>query len=425
MGISRSLVILVEDYYIRTIPSDWPIVDLGNVAEIKGGKRTPKGEGVLDEETPYHYIRVIDFTDGSVDESRVKFLRKETYKKLSNYTITTEDVYISIAGTIGLSGTIPPSLNNSILTENAAKITNLSNVDKQFLAYFLNSDLGRKQIKIRTGTTSQPKLALDRIRTLRIPLPPLREQQKIAEILTTADDAIQKVNEQITLTEQLKKGLMQRLLTRGIGHTKFKETEIGEIPEEWDLKPFCEVLEIRKKKKLAEVDALYAIPMELIPDENTYCEYKSLKEGEVIPPTYCEPGDILLPKITPSVENGKLGIVPNIPSGHAFATSEVYPIVSENSLTNLFTFYLLKTNLFRKPLIDSMVGTTGRQRVPKDSLFSLAFPVPPISEQNKITEILSSIDDKLTLLSKKRENLETIKQGLMGDLLTGKVRVKV
>ena len=405
----------------KTGPPEWRIVKLSEVADVVSGYGFPLKYQGKDQGT-YPFVKVGDMN-----------LSNKYVNTASNF-VGSEELKLLHAKVFPAGTTIFPKIGMAvylnkfrILSVEATFDNNVAGIvprrlHDEFLYYYFVS---RVDLKVLSNITTMPSIKKSTLENLQIPCPSLNEQQKIAEILTTADDAIQKVNEQITLTEQLKKGLMQRLLTIGIGHTKFKETEIGEIPEEWDLKPFCEVLEIRKKKKLAEVDALYAIPMELIPDENTYCEYKSLKEGEVIPPTYCEPGDILLPKITPSVENGKQGIVPNIPSGHAFATSEVYPIVSENSLTNLFTFYLLKTNLFRKPLIDSMVGTTGRQRVPKDSLFSLAFPVPPISEQNKITEILSSIDDKLTLLSKKRENLETIKQRLMGDLLTGKMRVKV
>ena len=205
----------------------------------------------------------------------------------------------------------------------------------------------------------------------------------------------------------------------------YRMTEIGEIPEEWSLKPFDEVLQIRKRKNPGKLEKLYTISMELVPESGIYCGYRPLKENEVVPPTYCESGDILLPKITPSVENGKQGIVPIIPSGYAFATSEVYALVTNDSLTNIFTFYLLKFSLFRKPLIDSMVGTTGRQRVPKDSLFSLSFPVPPIQEQQKITEILTTVDHKLELLRNKKTHLEKLKKGLMEDLLTGKVRVKI
>ena len=195
-------------------------------------------------------------------------------------------------------------------------------------------------------------------------------------------------------------------------------TEIGEIPEEWALKPFSEVLKLRKKKSREKLEELYTIPMNLIPDNRIYCGYRPLEENEVLPPTYCEPGDILLPKITPSIENGKQGIVPNLRSGHAFATSEVYSIVAETGLTNLFTFYLLKMEPFRQPLINSMVGTTGRQRVPKDSLFGLHFPVPSISEQQKIAEILSTADREIELIDSEIEATEKLKKGLMQTLLT-------
>ena len=200
--------------------------------------------------------------------------------------------------------------------------------------------------------------------------------------------------------------------------TGYTITGLGDIPEDWNIRPFNEILQVRQRKRRVESEKLYTIPMELIPENGIYCKFNSLQKNEVLPPTYCEPGDILLPKITPSVENGKQGIVPNIPSGHAFATSEVYPIVAGDTITTLFTFYLLKTDRFRKPLIDSMVGTTGRQRVPKDSLFNLSFPVPPISEQQKIAEILTTADRKIELIDREIQATEKLKRGLMQTLLT-------
>jgi type I restriction enzyme S subunit len=293
----------------------------------------------------------------------------------------------------------------------------------RFIYYYMKKEENKLKKTVKGSTI--PHVNGDSLLNLYILLPPVPEQQKIAEILSTADETIRKVNEEITLTKKLKKGLMQTLLTKGIGHTKFKITEIGEIPEEWPLRPFSEVLQIRKRKNEGKSEKIYTIPMELIPQNETYCGYRSLNKSEVVPPTYCECGDILLPKITPSVENGKQGIVPTMPSGNAFATSEVYALFTNGSLTNIYTFYLLKLSLFRKPLIDSMVGTTGRQRVPKDSLFNLSFPVPPIPEQQKISEILTTIDHKLELLRSKKTHLEELKKGMMEELLTGRVRVKI
>lgn len=417
--ISRSLVTLVKDYYIGPIPSDWVTVELKDVAEVKGGKRIPKGEHILDEETPYHYIRVIDFKDGSVNESSVKFLREETYSKLSHYTITTEDVYISIAGTVGLSGTIPSSLNNSILTENAAKITNLSNVDKHFLAYFLNSDLGKTQIKIRTGATSQPKLALERVKTLCIQLPPISEQTKIAEILSVVDETIRNVNEEIILTQKIKKGLMQTLLTKGIGHMKFKMTKIVEIPIDWDMHKFSEIADTVKgsvPKNLPVIGEELKIYPYLSADylrgnmeKTQYFKINNIKTNKIV-----NEDEIILiwdGSKAGEVFIGNEGLLSSTMVKLVFKTFDVVP---------RFIYYYMKMEE------DKLKKTAKGSTIPhvnEVSLLNLHILLPPVSEQQKIAEILTTADDKLKLLRNKKVHLEKLKRGLMGDLLTGRTRV--
>jgi type I restriction enzyme S subunit len=92
--------------------------------------------------------------------------------------------------------------------------------------------------------TSINGLLREDLETISFPLPPHPEQKKIAEILTTLDEAIEKTSQIIEKTKEAKKGLMQRLFTRGIGHKKFKKTEIGEIPEEWDVRKIEEIGEV-------------------------------------------------------------------------------------------------------------------------------------------------------------------------------------
>jgi len=257
-----------------------------------------------------------------------------------------------------------------------------------------------------------------------LPLPPLPEQKKIAEILSTADEDIQKTDEIIAKTQELKKGMMQQLLTRGIGHTRFKKTEIGEIPEEWEVVRLGDVAELRKNKTIKDVSEIAFIPMGLIPDTETYVNYKMVPISEVKSSTYCEEGDILLAKITPSVENGKQGIVPKIPTGFVKATTEVFPLNCKEEISNIFLFYILKLLKFRNILINEMTGSTGRQRVPKDTVTTLLIPLPLLLEQQKIAEILSTIDEKIEIERKRKKKLEELKKGLMQDLLTGEVRVK-
>jgi type I restriction enzyme S subunit len=260
---------------------------------------------------------------------------------------------------------------------------------------------------------------------LKIPLPPLEEQRAFAGVLGVVDSVIAKTDEVIAKTERLKKGLMQTLLTRGIGHKEFKETEIGKIPKTWQVVRIKDVAEIRGNKRINDFEKIAFIPMELIPDSQIFAKYEIRTKEDVKSFTYCEAGDILLAKITPSLENGKQGVVPfDVPDGFALATTEVFPIRCKN-IDRFFLFYVLKFSKFRDKIISSMIGTTGRQRATRDSVEKLEIPLPPLEEQQKIGGILSEVDKKLELERNEKAKLERIKRGLMDLLLTGKVRVKV
>lgn len=151
------------------------------IAEIKGGKRLPKGETVLDEKTDYPYIRVTDFNDnGSIDLNNLKYLKKEVQEQIKRYIITLKDLYISIAGTIGKTGIIPKELDNANLTENAARLVFKSNlkINNRFIYYFTLSNNFKEQVGMATKTVAQPKLALTRLAEVEIPIPSIEMQDK-------------------------------------------------------------------------------------------------------------------------------------------------------------------------------------------------------------------------------------------------------
>ncbi|MFI3188593.1 MAG: restriction endonuclease subunit S [Methylococcales bacterium] len=181
----------------------WEWVKLEDVCDIKGGKRLPNGTDFSKQKTDYPYIRVTDFLKGSVRTDNLKYIDDDTRKKISRYIIQKENVYISIAGSIGLVGIIPEVLHNASLTENAARliIKNESILNRDFLSNFLGSDLGQEKIRLRTNTVGQPKLALTRIATIEIPLPPPDKQTQLANYLS----------EKLATVEQLKTTLQTQL----------------------------------------------------------------------------------------------------------------------------------------------------------------------------------------------------------------------
>lgn len=202
-----------KDTEIRRIPKDWNVVRISDIADVKGGKRLPKGQKLVNSKTPYPYIRVLDFKNMGVDVSNVQFLLPETHKSIKQYIISSNDVYISIAGTVGIVGLIPLELDNANLTENAAKLCNLRDITKEFLAYVLSSSIGQSQISVYLGKAQQPKLALFRIQKIKLPLPSLTEQQNISEILSSADERLELLRKRKERLERTKKGLMNDLLT--------------------------------------------------------------------------------------------------------------------------------------------------------------------------------------------------------------------
>ena len=176
------------------LPKGWKFIKLGDLCLVKGGKRLPANTDFASKKTSFPYIRVVDFDAGTVSLNNLKYLEEETHLKIARYVINRGDVYISIAGTIGIVGTIPDLLHGANLTENAAKLVvkELNVLCRDYLARFLQSPVGQQAIKLRTNIVGQPKLALERIATIEIPLPPLPEQKRIVGILSDRLSTIDK-----------------------------------------------------------------------------------------------------------------------------------------------------------------------------------------------------------------------------------------
>jgi type I restriction enzyme S subunit len=160
------------------IPKSWEWARIGSFALVKGGKRLPQGSSFSVHPTSYIYIQVTNMKDGTITQDGLKYIDEETYLKISHYTIEKDDLYISIAGTIGEVGEVPAFFHQMNLTENAAKIV-FRGLDKHYFKLALQSNVIQDQFKDKTNKQAQPKLALKRIADTVIPIPPKDEQGRI------------------------------------------------------------------------------------------------------------------------------------------------------------------------------------------------------------------------------------------------------
>jgi type I restriction enzyme S subunit len=196
----------------------WAWCRVGQVSTIKGGKRIPKGYQLTDMETPHIYIRVTDMKQGTVSFTKLKYITPDVYKIIKAYTISKDDLYITIAGTIGDVGVIPDELHNMNLTENAAKIV-IYQVDKIYLKTLLSSNVCQSQFLDKVNQMAQPKLALHRINSTLIPLPPIEEQKAIVEVVNQLFSEVEQLadltKERIALKENFATSALQRLTQSG------------------------------------------------------------------------------------------------------------------------------------------------------------------------------------------------------------------
>ena len=196
------------------------------------------------------------------------------------------------------------------------------------------------------------------------------------------------------------------------------------LPEHWKVMRFGDITTFTKKPRdlrYSEYDKIPFVPMELIPIAKLFSQEFILKTNDELKSgTYFEPGDILLPKITPSFENGKQCIIKELPTPFGIATTEVIPIREVEGVSDIsYLFYYLLLPNVRISLAGKMQGTTGRQRLSKDTLVNLQIPLPPLPEQRAIAAVFQAIDEKTAALEREVEHLDEIFHAMLDELMTG------
>ena len=285
----------------------------------------------------------------------------------------------------------------------------------QFIYYLLQ---GLKLKKYLAGT-GVPTLNRNIIHSLEIPLPPLPEQKKIAEILSTWDEAIQLTDRLIKEKERYKKGLSQQLLTgkmrfKGFeNETGYKNTKIGNIPKDWKIYYLNDVVEFldHKREPIKDIDRKrikghfpYYGASGIIDYINDY-----IFDEDLI--LLAEDGANIVSRSTPVAFKATSKYWVN---NHAHVLKP-YNNVNIDYLTEyLESISYIKYNS----------GTT-QPKLNRGICDKIEVLLPPLPEQKKIAELLTSCDKELDLLRKQKQAYEKQKQGLMQQLLTGKVRVKL
>ena len=390
------------------IPQGWELINLSKFTHEIRARHTGVGNIPILSMTKY---------DGFIDsleyfKKRIFSKNTEKYKLVKRGQFAYATIHLD-EGSIDLLDKFEAGLISPMYT---VFEPDMDKVDHLFLRYLLKSELMIKLYgRLGQGSINRRKsIGFKILGSIEVALPPLPEQKKIAAILSSVDYAIQATQAVIDQTHRVKQGLLQQLLTRGIGHTRFKQTEIGEIPEKWKVYTIGESCSVEnnqrkpinaKTREQMKGSYPYYGPTGIIDYINEY-----RLEGKYV--LIGEDGDHFLKYNDWSMTQlvvGKFNV-----NNHAHVIRGINDCSTE-WIFHYFRHRDIISNLTRQG--------AGRYKLKKATLVELPIVVPPLNEQKKICAFLDSID--LTQESSVNElnHFKVIKRGLMQDLLTGRVRV--
>lgn len=306
-------------------------------------------------------------------------------------------------------------------------------VEPEYLARFCLSDEARIFFMSSAKHSSMTTISQSDIAPLKVLLPPLPEQQKIAAILTSVDDVIESTQKQINKLKDLKTGMMQELLTKGIGHSEFKDSPVGRIPKAWEVLNLGQVTIAKGMQTGPFGSQLHS--HEYVENGIPVVMPKDMKDQKIVSKTIAKitqekadelgrhkliKGDILFSR---RGDVGRCVLVKPENEGWVCGTGCLKARLGDRIIPEYFICYLTLTNVVEW-LINNSVGQT-MLNLNTSILSELPVPVPTLEEQrliaNSMDALINSIDNK----ERKLEQLNSTKKALMQDLLTGKVRVKV
>ena len=435
----------IEDEIPFEVPKGWEWCRVRDIAAVKGGKRLPKGVGFSPCRTAHAYIRVTDMKNHSINTDDLKYISEEVFLQIKNYTISKDDLYVTIAGTIGVTGEVPTELDGMNLTENAVKITNIQ-INKTYLCLIIQSEFVQQQFQDKTHQVAMPKLALERILSTLIPVCTITTQSAMVSKFVEMDSLINQIREEkeilaetVSLTkskildlairgqlvaqdpndepasvlleriraekeELIKAGKIKRdkkesIIFRGEDNSYYQQTgtlienindwNLDDIPINWEL---CCLGEICDYGNCVNVDTkdideeAWVLDLEDIEKDSGKVIHKIRKYERDSSSTkhLFKKGQVLYSKLRPYLNKVVLA------DEEGFCTSEILPLNFSNVVEPQYALYYLMSPTFLKYANRCSYGVKMPRLGTADGRKAV-FPLPPFEEQRRISQHISKI----------------------------------
>lgn len=402
------------------IPMDWAVSKIGDHVNLLSGHAF-KSKNYSDTNSGIKLLRGDNIMQGYFRWKGVKYWDKNIPENLCKYLLEENDLVIAMDRTWVSKGLKVAVVHNKdlpcLLVQRVSRLRAKAELEQRILRYYFSSHRFEQYVKSVQKESAVPHISSRQIKNYQIPLPPISEQQKIATILSSWDNAIDLIQQLIAAKEEQKKGLMQRLLTGKV--------RVSENNKQWNKKRVKELFSLISDKNDGEKHPVLTISARLGLVSQKKKFDRVIAGNSLAKYTLLRNSDFAYNK-----GNSKLYEMGCIYQLREYETALV-PFVyicfrpKENIHPEFYRHWFLAHGLDRqlKRIITSGARGDGLLNVNKHDFMNLLVPYPAIDEQEQIGTILSKADEEIKILTKKLDELKKQKKGLMQRLLTGKIRV--
>lgn len=412
------------------VPNGWVVKNLDSIYRVIDSlHQTPS----FSKDGEYRMVRVTDIKGKNLDLSNAVRVSKEVFLEYTKkYKPKRNDILFSRVGSYGISSFVDTD-QEFCLGQNTVIAESNDQANPIYIFNVLKSEGIRRQVEKTVDGSSHKTVSLKVIKYLKIPLAPRKEQNKIAQILSTWDQAISATEKLLENSQQQKKALMQQLLT---GQKRLLDENGERFSGDWNKVSIASTFKLitdyvasgsfaTLKENVVVSEqvgfAHYVRQTDLAANfKNSTLKWVDEESYNFLKKSNLYQGDILFTNI------GDLGKVYYMPALDKPATVAPNLVVLRVNTTNYskFIYYLLASEVGQRE-VNKIKSGTGLPKISKTEFKTMLFNIPPFEEQKRIAAIISTADSEIEVLHRKLDCLKQEKKALMQQLLTGKKRVKV